>query len=67
MHLDRGQGATCYLCKCEAKSVDFELPMFVFTWLEGKPAVCEQCVARAFGVEASWLPIVEENLKEKEI
>ena len=57
----------CDLCGTETKDPKVELPGITFNFLEGKPMVCERCVARTNGIEASWLPEIEEKLKEPEI
>ncbi len=50
MFSDIIKNISCSKCKMKSEMPGVELPVLVFTFLEGSPALCEKCMAEALGL-----------------
>lgn len=50
MFSDSIKNMSCSKCGFKSEMPNVELPVLVFTFLEGSPAICERCVAEALGL-----------------
>jgi hypothetical protein len=55
-----------YRCKVCGLLGD-ELPRLAFNFLEGRPVICERCLARACGIEGRWSEGAEKTLQASDL
>lgn len=66
--MENSKSLKCDRCEVTSKEGSFfELPGFVFNFLEGQPFICERCIANFLGIEREWLDVVKIDLKISEM